>query len=146
MQDPYLRAKHADVRQVTNRVLRNLMGVVSHTLDQSNQEDIGGRIIIAKDLSPAETMFVKDRKVSAFVTDLGSQISHTAIVARSLKLPAVVGLHGCSRYIADDDLLIVDGMRGIIIVDPDTQILKEYKALQQKIRAPFHINGFDKFI
>ncbi|MFQ3246189.1 MAG: phosphotransferase system enzyme I (PtsI) [Arenicella sp.] len=135
MQDAYLRAKKADVQHVTNRVLRNLLKIVSHSLDEFNNEDLGGKIIVGKDLSPAETIFIKDRKVASFVTDLGSQISHTAIIARSLKMPAVVGLHGSTRYIKDNDVLIVDGMRGIIIINPSDNILREYKARQSKIRA-----------
>ncbi len=135
MEDAYLRAKKGDVQHVTNRVLRNLLGIVSHTLDEFNDEDLGGKIIVGKDLSPAETMFIKDRKVASFVTDLGSQISHTAIVARSLKMPAVVGLHGSTRYINDNDLLIVDGMRGIIVINPSDKVLREYKTRQSKIRA-----------
>ena len=134
MQDVYLRNKKTDVQHITNRLLRNLMGIVSHNLDEFNQEDLTGKIIISKDLSPAETMFVKGRKVTAFVTDLGSQISHTAIVARSLKLPAVVGLHGSSKYISDNDTLVVDGKRGIIIVNPTTEVLKQYRKIQRHIR------------
>lgn len=134
MQDTYLRNKKEDVQHITNRVLRNLLGIVSHTLDQFNQEDLSGKILISKDLTPAETMFVKERRIGAFVTDLGSQISHTAIVARSLSMPAVVGLHGSSKYINDNDLLIVDGMRGIIIIEPSEKVLKEYKSIQRKIR------------
>ncbi len=134
MEDTYLRAKKEDVQHVTNRILRKLLGIVSHSLDQFNQEDLRGRVIVARDLSPAETLFIKDRKVASFVTDLGSQISHTAVAARSLKLPAVVALHGSTRYLNDDDMLIVDGMRGIIIVNPDDNVLKEFKALQAQIR------------
>lgn len=134
MQDPYLRNKKTDVMQITNRLLRNLMGIVSHSLDQFNDEDLSSKIIVSKDLTPAETMFIKQRKVIAFITDLGSQISHTAIIARSLKLPAVVGLHGSSKYINDDDVLVVDGMRGIIVVNPSSQVLRQYKAIQRKIR------------
>lgn len=134
MQDAYLRNKKADVQHITNRLLRNLMGIVSHNLDEFNEEDLTGKIIISKDLSPAETLFVKERKVASFVTDLGSQISHTAIVARSLKLPAVVGLHGSSKYISDDDTLVVDGKRGIIIINPSTEVLKQYKKKQRHIR------------
>jgi len=116
MEDTYLRNKRSDVQQITNSILRCLLGIVSHSLDESNHEDLS------------------DRKVSSFVTDLGSQISHTAIVARSLKMPAVVGLHGSSRYINDDDLLIVDGMRGIILINPSNRVLKEYKSRQRKIK------------
>ena len=133
MEDPYLRNKKSDVQHITNRVLRNLLGIVSHSLDEFNNEDLRGRIIVSKDISPAETMFLKERKVAAFVTDLGSLISHTAIIARSLLLPAVVGLHGSRRYINDDDVLIVDSMRGIIIVNPSRPILKQYHELQKRL-------------
>ena len=134
MEDPYLRNKKVDVQHITNRLLRNLLGIVSHDLDEFNDEDLSGRIIISKDLSPAETMFIKQRKVVAFVTDLGSQISHTAIIARSLKLPAVVGLHGASRYVNDDDLLIVDGKRGVVLINPDEKVLRQYRSIQRRIR------------
>ncbi|MFT5571347.1 MAG: phosphotransferase system enzyme I (PtsI) [Cryomorphaceae bacterium] len=134
MEDAYLRNKKEDVQHITNRLLRSLLNIVSHSLDESNAEDIAGRIIVSKDLSPADAMFISDCKVAAFVTDLGSQISHTAIVARSLKMPAVVGLHGISKYIADDDLLVVDGMRGIILINPSTKVLREYKGRLKKIR------------
>jgi len=135
MEDTYLREKRSDVQHITNRILRNLMGIVSHTLDEYNDEDLSGKIIVGRDLSPAETMFVSDRKVIAFVTDLGSQISHTAIVARSMKLPAVVGLHGSSKYISDNDLLIVDGLRGIILINPSDSVLREYKKRANRIRS-----------
>ena len=134
MQDAYLRNKKTDVQHITNRLLRSLLTIVSHSLDEFNDEDLSGKVIVSKDLSPADTMFVKDRKVSAFVTDLGSQISHTAIVARSLKLPAVVGLHGSTQYIEDNDLLIVDGMRGIIFINPTSGVLKQYRGILRKIR------------
>ena len=135
MKDPYLRNKKVDVQHITNRLLRNLLDIVSHELDEFNNEDLSGRIIISKDLSPAETMFIKQRKVVAFVTDLGSQISHTAIIARSFKLPAVVGLHGASRYINNDDLLIIDGKRGIVLINPDEKVLRQYRSIQRRILA-----------
>lgn len=135
MQDAYLRNKKTDVQHITNRLLSNLMGIVSHSLDEIGGKELRGRIIVGNDLSPTETMIIKDHRVGAFVTDLGSQISHTAIVARSLKLPAVVGLHGSSKYINEEDLLIVDGMRGIIVLNPSAAVLREYKSLQRKIRA-----------
>ena len=135
MEDAYLRAKKADVQHVTNRILRHLLSIVSHSLDEFNDEDLKGKIIVGKDLSPAETVFIKDRKVASFVTDLGSQISHTAIIARSLKMPAVVGLHGSTRTINDNDLLIVDGMRGTILINPTRGVLTEYKTRLSKLRA-----------
>lgn len=134
MNDPYLRNKKVDVQHITNRLLRSLLGIVSHNLDEFNDDNLTGRIIVSRDLSPAETMFIKDHKVAAFVTDLGSQISHTAIVARSLRLPAVVGLHGSSKYISDDDMLVVDGKRGIIIINPNDVVLRQYKKIQRRIK------------
>lgn len=134
MQDAYLRAKKADVEQITQRIMRNLLGVVTHTLDEFNDEDLSGKVIVSRDLSPAETMFIKQRRIAGFATNLGSQISHTAIIARSLKMPAVVGLHGSTRLINDNDLLIVDGLRGVILVNPTSRVLKEYKERLSKIR------------
>jgi len=134
MENPYLRNKKTDVQHITNRVLRTLLGIVAHDLDEFNDEDLSGRIIVSNDLSPAETLFIKERKIAAFVTDLGSQISHTAIIARSLKLPAVVGLHGAGRFISDDDLLVVDGKRGIILINPDDKVLRQYRGMQRGIR------------
>jgi len=135
MQDAYLREKRVDVQHVTNRVLRSLMGIVAHSLDEVHDEELKGKIVISNDLTPAETMFVREQKIVAFVTDLGSQISHTAIVARSLKMPAVVGLHGATKYINDDDMLIVDGLRGAVLINPSESILKEYRKRLSKIRT-----------
>lgn len=134
MHDTYLRNKKTDVQYITNRLLRNLLKIVSHSLEEFQDADVTGRIIVGKDLSPAETVYIRNRKVGAFVTDLGSLISHTAIVARTMKIPAVVGLHGSRRLINEDDLLIVDGLRGVVLINPDKQVLQEYKSRQRKIR------------
>ena len=134
MEDPYLRNKRSDVEHITNSLLRCLLGIVSHNLDEASNEELSGKIIISKDLTPAETMFIKEHKVAGFVTDLGSPISHTAIIARSLKMPAVVGLHASIKYISDDDLLIVDGLRGTILINPTDAVLKEYKVRLREIR------------
>ena len=134
MDDAYLRNKRSDVQHITNSLLRCLLGIVSHNLEDAAPDDLAGKIIVSKDLTPAETMFVKEKKVAAFITDLGSPISHTAIVARSMKIPAVVGLHASIKYINDNDLLIVDGLRGTILINPTKKVLKEYKARQRKIR------------
>ena len=134
MEDPYLRNKRSDVEHITNSLLRCLLGIVSHNLDEASNEELSGKIIISKDLTPAETMFIKEHKVAGFMTDLGSPISHTAIIARSLKMPAVVGLHASIKYISDDDLLIVDGLRGTILINPTDAVLKEYKVRLREIR------------
>ena len=134
MEDPYLRNKRSDVEHITNSLLRCLLGIVSHSLDDANDNDLCNKIIISKDLTPAETMFIKEHKVAGFVTDLGSPISHTTIIARSLKMPAVVGLHASIKYISDNDLLIVDGLRGTILINPTDAVLKEYKTRLREIR------------
>ncbi|NND81266.1 MAG: phosphoenolpyruvate--protein phosphotransferase [Gammaproteobacteria bacterium] len=134
MDDPYLRNKKTDVEHITNRLLRNLLGIVAHSLEDTSEDDLRGRIIVSNDISPAETLFIKERNVAAFITDLGSTISHTAVVARSLRLPAVVGLHGSARYINENDLLIVDGKRGIVLINPSELVLKQYRALQRRHR------------
>ena len=84
-------------------------------------------IVVANDLSPADTIQFKNLKIGGFVTDLGGATSHTAIVARSLAIPAVVGMQHARPLIQDDDLLIVDGTRGALIVDPDIAVLQEYR-------------------
>jgi phosphotransferase system enzyme I (PtsI) len=134
MKDNYLRDKQADVRQITNRVLRNLLNLSNHSLDEFNQEDLSGKIIVGKDLSPTQSISLKQRKVVGIVTDYGSQISHTAIVSRSLGLPAVLGLHGSSHYIKENDTLIVDGKCGIILINPSKKILTEYRVKLKGIK------------
>jgi phosphotransferase system enzyme I (PtsI) len=132
MKDPYLRNKGTDVQQVVDRVQRNLLSV-----EQQEQEhlsdDIKGRIIVANDLTPADTVLLKHHKVRAFVTNLGGPISHTAILARALGIPAIVGLHGATRYLRSGEEIIVDGKRGTLIIGPDARILREYRSRQKAI-------------
>jgi phosphotransferase system enzyme I (PtsI) len=135
MSDDYLRNKRYDVLQIARRVTDNLLGVTHHYLDQANKEDLNGKIIVARDLTPAETIYLKSRGVAAFVTDLGGPISHTAIVARSMHIPASVGLHGRTRLTRERDRLIVDGRNGSVLVNPDERTVKTYRKLQRAIRA-----------
>jgi len=133
MDDPYLRAKKTDVLQVVERVLRNLL------IPEEEEEHIErGQIIVANDLTPADTVMLKHRHIKAFVTNLGGPISHTAILARSLDIPAVVSAHSATQYIRNGDNLIVDGKRGVLIINPDEKILKEYRKRQR------HINRIKK--
>jgi phosphotransferase system enzyme I (PtsI) len=90
-------------------------------------------IVVANDLSPADTIQFKTLKIGGFVTDLGGATSHTAIVARSLAIPAVVGMQHARPLIQDDDLLIVDGTRGVLIVDPDAGVLQEYRLRKSEL-------------
>lgn len=122
--DAYLRERKHDVVQVVERVLKALMGKPRKLSRRGKDEDL---IIVAHDLSPADTIQFKNLKIGGFVTDLGGATSHTAIVARSLAIPAVVGLHHARPMVREDDLVIVDGTRGVLIVEPDARVLEEYR-------------------
>jgi len=129
MEDPYLRNKKVDVLHVLERILRNLLKAG----EESPTEFEAGSIVVANDLTPADTVILKARQIRAFVTNLGGPISHTAILARSLGIPAVVSVHGATRYVRHGETIIVDGKRGLLIVNPDRRTLQEYKQLRQGI-------------
>jgi len=131
MDDAYLRNKKIDVNQVVERVLRNLL---METPEQHEALSAGG-IVVAHDLTPADTVMLKHKRVRAFVTDMGGPISHTAILARSLGIPAVLSVHSATRFIRHGEDLIVDGKRGVLIIGPDARTLQEYRRLKQKILA-----------
>ncbi|ANQ86950.1 phosphoenolpyruvate--protein phosphotransferase [Azoarcus olearius] len=125
IEDPYLRERQADVVQVVERLVKVLLGHPGHL--PPRRRDGLGTIVVAHDLSPADTIGFRDHNIAGFVTDVGGPTSHTAIVARSLAIPAVVGLHHIRDLVEDDELLIVDGTRGVIIVAPDDSIIEEYR-------------------
>jgi phosphotransferase system enzyme I (PtsI) len=133
-EDQYLRERSYDVRQVVERVIKELVGqpgrVALRTSKGVKEEDL---IIVAHDLSPADVIAYKDHHVAAFVTDVGGSTSHTAILARSLRIPAVLGLHNARQLIQDKENLIVDGTRGVLIVNPDARILDEYRLRKSQI-------------
>ena len=134
IEDPYLKERGADFRQVVERVLVALRGsnheskIAASKADREKAEVI----VVAHDIAPHDMLRFKDLNFSAFVTDLGGRNSHTAIVARSLDIPAAVGVKQASLLIRQDDWLIVDGERGIVIVDPTPQILEEYRHKQSE--------------
>ena len=131
IEDPYLRERKADVQQVVERVLKALMGSAHTPAGPSHEEDI---IVVAHDLSPADMILFKEHRFAGFVTDVGGVTSHTAIVARSLNLPAIVGLHHARHMIRENELVIVDGRKGVLIVNPDRQVLAEYEVRQTEYR------------
>lgn len=137
MEDPYLRNKKVDVAQVVERVLRNLLNPDERD-DEPVPADLNGRIVIANDLAPADTVALKNKGISAFVTNLGGPISHTAILSRSLGIPAIVAVHGATGYIDHDDELIVDGKRGILLIAPDAIVISEYQKRARKIQRTQH--------
>ncbi|MDP1734953.1 MAG: phosphoenolpyruvate--protein phosphotransferase [Sulfuritalea sp.] len=126
-EDAYLRERKQDIVQVVERVLKVLQGKARKLAKRKTAAADDDLIVVANDLSPADTIQFKSLKIGGFVTDLGGATSHTAIVARSLAIPAVVGMHHARPLIQDDDLLIVDGTRGVLIVDPDAGVLEEYR-------------------
>ena len=130
--DPYLSSKSADVAQAINRVMGELAGDQGEFSDLDGGE-FDGEIICANDLAPADTVDLKKHQISAFLTNLGGPISHTAILARSMKIPAIVGLHGGIRYLRTGDLLVIDGKRGVVLVNPDESAVETYRRRQQKI-------------
>ena len=126
-EDAYLRERQQDIVQVVERVLRVLQGKQRKLARRKAVMVDDLLIVVANDLSPADTIQFKSLKIGGFVTDLGGATSHTAIVARSLAIPAVVGMQHARPLIQDEDLLIVDGTRGVLIVDPDSGVLEEYR-------------------
>jgi phosphoenolpyruvate-protein phosphotransferase (PTS system enzyme I) len=130
IEDSYLRERKHDVIQVVERIIKALMGKSRKLGKRGKDEDL---IIVAHDLSPADTIQFKNLKIGGFVTDLGGATSHTAIVARSLAIPAIVGMHHARPLVREDDLLIVDGSRGVLIVQPDERILEEYRLRKSEL-------------
>ncbi|HUX05921.1 MAG TPA: phosphoenolpyruvate--protein phosphotransferase [Acidobacteriota bacterium] len=130
IEDAYLRERKHDIIQVVERVLKVLLGHRRKLARRGRDEEI---IIVAHDLSPADTIQFKKLKIGGFVTDVGGATSHTAIVARSLAIPAVVGLHHARGLIQEDELLILDGTRGVLIVAPDARVLEEYRLRKSEL-------------
>ena len=131
IEDEYLKERAADINDVGKRILRNLLGK-----EKKGLGDIGARsIIVAHDISPSDTAAMYTKNVAAFVTDIGGKTSHTAIMAKSLEIPAVVGLEGITSKVNPGDMLIVDGSLGIVIIDPDEAALKNYQQKLEKLKG-----------
>jgi phosphotransferase system enzyme I (PtsI) len=131
IEDPYLREREDDVRQVAERILGALAGT-QRRITKPIREDAS--ILVARDLSPADVILFREHPFAAFVTDLGGATSHTAIVARSMNIPAIVALHHARALIHEDELIIVDGTQGVVIVNPDRHVLAEYRLKQNEAR------------
>jgi phosphotransferase system enzyme I (PtsI) len=144
MEDEYLRERKADLEQVVERVLRHMKGVASPVQLKSQgvrkqQQDLllddnldVPLVLVAHDLSPADMLQFKQSLFAGFATDVGGRTSHTAIVARSMDIPAVVGARSASQLIKQDDWVIIDGDAGVLIVDPSPIILAEYGFKQRQ--------------
>ena len=130
IEDPYLRERKADVVQVVERLVKTLLGDPGPL--PPKRKDGLGTVIVAHDLSPADTIGFKDH-IAGFITDIGGPTSHTAIVARNLGIPAVVGLRHIRNLLRANELIIVDGTRGIAIVDPDASVVEEYQLRRSEL-------------
>jgi len=146
MEDEYLRERKADLEQVVERVLRYMRGVASPVAPPASPKRAQGMlpglgeeltedplVLIANDLSPADMLQFKTSLFAGFVTDVGGKTSHTAIVARSMDIPAVVGARSSSLLVRQDDWVVIDGDAGIVIVNPSSIVLEEYSFRRRQV-------------
>jgi phosphotransferase system enzyme I (PtsI) len=131
MDDPYFKGRAADIQDVGDRLLRNLMGI--EIMDISHLDE--DAVIVAEDLAPSDTATMDKVHVKGFATDIGSRTSHTAIMARSLEIPAILGLQDITKTAKTGEIIIVDGSTGEAIVDPTDEELAEYKEKQKAFEA-----------
>lgn len=126
MKNAYMKERSVDIKDVGSRIIRNVLGVTADSFSFTEKV-----IIIAKDLTPSDTAQMDKDKVLAFATDMGGRTSHTAIMARSLEIPAVVGLKNITDKVKEGDIVVIDGNDGIVYINPDDSILQKYKKLKQ---------------
>ena len=131
MDDAYLRTRKDDIDHVVTRIQRILLNQAD-TPGEIDDSRLHGSIVFADDLTPADTVLMQHQGVAGFVTEYGGPLSHTAIIARSLSIPAVVGVHNVRNYIHDGELVIVDGQRGVIYAGADDSIIEYYRQRQDQ--------------
>ena len=131
VKDDYLRDRVADIKDVVRRVLRNLLGDHRPTAEELPEK----HVIIARDLAPSETAALHKEMVLGFATDLGSPTSHTAVMARALEIPAIVGLHDVSQRVAMGDEVLIDGNKGVFIIHPTHERLEKYGKVAEVRRS-----------
>jgi phosphotransferase system enzyme I (PtsI) len=129
--DPYLRSRSADVEHVSETIMRNLVGVEDISLSHIDKRVI----LVAHSLSPAETSQIQLERIMGFITDRGGKASHTSIIARTLEIPAVLGLENATARIQNDDIIIVDGNQGLVIINPSEETLFRYQDLSRRYEA-----------
>jgi len=131
VEDPYLKERGQDLNHIYQRLLRIMVKGKALLVDTKGLK--GKAIIVAHDLSPADTIQLDLRKVSGFVTDVGGRTSHTSIIARALEIPAVVGLANITGLVKNNDTIIIDGDEGVVIINPDSELRKSYLAKQLRL-------------
>jgi phosphotransferase system enzyme I (PtsI) len=129
MDDEYLKERISDINDVGRRILKNLIGAKEDALSNLREKVI----VVAYDLSPSDTATMHKKNVTAFATDIGGRTSHTAIMAKSLEIPAVVGLESLTKKVETGDVIIVDGTHGIIVLNPSAKTLKKYEVDRERI-------------
>lgn len=132
--DEYLKERTADIKDVGKRVLANLLGKARDLITKIEEPVI----LVSNDLSPSETAIMRKDKVIGFATDIGGPTSHTAIMARSLEIPAVVGLETISMEVVAGDTIIIDGTHGLVIINPDEEAIDLYHGEEQKFEQLIH--------
>ncbi len=126
--EPYLKSRVTDITHVSDGILRNLVGAEDVDISEIDKRVI----LIAHDLSPADTSRIQLERVKGFITDLGGRTSHTAIIARTLNIPSVVGLDNVTAVVKNDDIIIVDGQAGVIIIHPTDETILHYEKLKSQ--------------
>ncbi len=131
MDDAYLRTRRDDVEHVMNGILRSLQGnSLSRTV--TAEQNLEGAVVLADDLAPADALLMQHHGVVGFVTEFGGPTSHTSILARSLGIPGIVGVHHARRFVQDGELLIIDGNEGVVVGEPDQRTLTHYRRRQDE--------------
>ncbi len=130
IEDEYLRERRHDIEQVGERILRNLVGRKQESLADINEE----AVIIAHDLAPTDTLMMRKDKILGFATDAGSRTSHTAILARSVGIPAAVGLERITEDVKTGDVVIIDGIHGVVVVEPEEETFLDYLKKQRRYK------------
>ncbi|ABW68501.1 phosphoenolpyruvate--protein phosphotransferase [Desulfosudis oleivorans] len=129
--DPYIKGRVTDIAQVTNRIMQQLLGTTTVDIGKIDKRVI----LVAHDLSPADTSQIQLDKIKGFVTDRGGRTSHTAIIAKTLDIPSVLGMENATKMIRNDDIIIVDGESGIVIVNPTDESIIKYQNREQEYEA-----------
>ena len=134
MNDPYLRTRRDDVDHVVDRILRVLVSAEDEAASAQGDGRLKGRVIVADDLTPADTILMQHQGITAFVTEHGGPLSHTAILARNLRIPAVVGIRHARSSLRDDETVIVDGEQGVVLSAEDDLVVAHYRHRQRASR------------
>lgn len=131
MDDEYLKERAADVKDVGTRIIKNILGIQSGDLSSMDED----AIILAYDLTPSDTAQMDKDRVLAFGTDIGGRTSHTAIMARSLEIPAVLGLGDITSQVKDGDIIILDGLSGEVLINPSEELLEKYEHKKREYQS-----------